>query len=230
MGSSRPQLTQEFEHGLGREARRGCEPPGPSEFAHCIGHGSPMLLECWHSHADELPLIVGANAHSLVADDAGHVVEPGHVVHRGPDLPHNWISTGWLPDRPGVRSSEIECREAPLLDGRLAIKELKATGPLLEREQHGIAFFGLSGSGSVRAAALHHHAKPWPGTLCRVRRLDIPTAALSRLPPPVAGSSHRPAPATQPYCGDGRSQGRYVRRPAGSVASECQPFPGAQRG
>ncbi len=143
MGRSRRKLTPEFEHDLIRDPRLGCEPPGGSEFIHCVEHCSPTPLERWHCHDEyELQLIVGTRGHAFVGDYAGHF-EPGHLVLTGPRLPHNWVSTDLPPSGLIVRSLVIQFREEPLRAGMQVINELEETRPLLERARHGIEFFGL---------------------------------------------------------------------------------------
>lgn len=144
MGRSRRKLTPEFEHDLIRDPRLGYEPPGGSEFIHCVEHGSPTPLERWHCHDEyELQLIVGTRGHAFVGDYAGHF-EPGHLVLTGPRLPHNGVSTDLPPSGLIVRSLVIQFREEPLRAGMQVINELEETRPLLERARHGIEFFGLS--------------------------------------------------------------------------------------
>ena len=111
----------------------------------CLSHGYPTPLARWHYHDEyELHIITATSGKVFVGDWIGQF-QAGQVVLTGPRLPHNWVSTGVLPEG-GVplRDLVIQFPGEPLQRAAEHIPELTALAPLLERARHGIEFFGVS--------------------------------------------------------------------------------------
>jgi len=139
------QLKPELEHDVARSPALGYERSDEVGMIRCLSHGYPTPLARWHYHDEyELHIITATSGKVFVGDWIGQF-QAGQVVLTGPRLPHNWVSTGVLPEG-GVplRDLVIQFPGEPLQRAAEHIPELTALAPLLERARHGIEFFGVS--------------------------------------------------------------------------------------
>lgn len=108
---------------------------------HYLEHGYPSPRVRWHHHEEcELHLIVATTGKFFVGDYIGEFA-PGQLVMTGPRLPHNWISTGGVPEGGiSLRDMVLQFSRDPLVQASAIIPELREILPILEMASYGIEF------------------------------------------------------------------------------------------
>lgn len=112
----------------------------PGESFVAWAHGYPFRTVRWHFHPEyELHFVAATTGRFFVGDFIGEF-EPGNLVLTGPNLPHNWVS-----DIPPGTSVPLRCRivqfTEQFIEGlQVALPEIAAIQPLLERSRRGVIF------------------------------------------------------------------------------------------